>query len=358
MSRERVAIKQNFRSDPDLRGLAKDIEERRCVVFLGAGASVAAGLPGWRELEKQMKTEAGLEGDYGPLRTADCCRDYLGANRFYKFVEEAFRIDAEPTRLHRRLSTLPVNIFITTNYDTLMEEALVRARGKDKVNILANGNVHRWRDVDAYGHSTWVLKIHGSITESPSGIVIGERDYLDFSENYPHVVSCLSDLFAKNSILFLGYSLSDWNIAQVLYDVQKLTRDYSTNKYFIGVNAERLMVRFFEKNYGLRFLNLDAGDGGAEGELLDLLDQIMKEFEVPGWFISTLNSFGYYINAEKISLNTPLSSIFAGFDSTVMIRLALRIEEEKRIRLPLERVIDPRLDIRQFLSIVEECQTN
>jgi acyl carrier protein len=350
-------VTQDFRSDPDLRSLARDIGEGRCVLFLGSGISLAAGFPSWTGLEALMKQKAGIRGDYGPLRTADCCRHALGSKAFHDLLEGVFRIDAEPTPLHRRLAKLPVKAYVTTNYDTLMEDALFDERGRSGVHVLANSNAHLWPHVDALGSATWVLKIHGNISDFPKGVVVGERDYLRFSTDYPHVVGCLSSLFARNSVLFLGYSLSDANVAQILFDVHRLTADFSTNRYFVGIDADPLMTRLFESNYGLRCLNIQTCDGGQEAAVINLLDQLAREFEVPEWFISVFYSLNFYTGHDPLRMSSPLSSIFAGFDSTPLIRLGLRIEERLGIRLPLERILEATLDIRGLLRIVEECKS-
>jgi acyl carrier protein len=345
---------QDFRSDHNFRQLARDMAEGRCVLFLGAGVSKAAGLPTWQALEQKMREKAGMRGEYGALRTADYCRQVLTPQHFYSWIESIYKTNDLPTRLHKRLAKLPVTAFVTTNYDTLMEQSLFQERGQAAVNVLVNTNRHRWPHVDASGGPTWVLKIHGSVTDFPNGIVIGERDYLRFSSDYPHVVHCLSNLFSQRSVLFLGYSLSDANIAQILFDVHRLTADFPTNRYFVGLDADSTLMKLFEDNYGLKCLNLIRTDGDAEGAVIGFLDQLSPDFRVEPWFVELLDSLKLYVDRSKLSSKDPLSSIFGGFDSTLPIRLGLRIEEKFGIRLPLERIVESSLTIQELLDIVRE----
>jgi hypothetical protein len=348
---------QDFRSDPNFRSLAKDLAEGRCVLFLGSGISLAAGFPNWGQLEALMQASCGLGGSYGPLRTADCCRQELGDQRFHALLEAQFRTAAKPTDVHRRLAELPVKAFVTTNYDTLMEDALVDARGRNNVNVLANRNPHRWGKVNVFDSPTWVLKIHGNITDFPSGIVIGERDYLRFSTDYPHVVRCLSGLFEQNSVLFLGYSLSDANVAQILFDVHRLTEGFATNRYFVGIDANPLMIQLFGNNYGLRYVNLQTGGGAAEAAVINLLDQLTREFKVPDWFVAILDSLHCYTDRHNLRTGSRLSSIFAGLDSTLLVRLGLRLEERLGVKLPLKRIVETDLSIQGLLSIIEQSRS-
>lgn len=347
-------IKQNFRSDAHFRAVVKDIHDGNCVLFVGAGVS-APHFPSWKELETKMKRAAQLEKEYGPLRTADCCLEQLGSGPFHDLLKEVFDITVGPTPLHHALARLPVKVFVTTNYDNLLENALRAVR--EHVRVVPNTNKYPWPHVAVGTPTTWVLKIHGSAETFPDGIVIGERDYLKYSDDYPHVTQCLSNLFARHSVVFMGYSLSDPNVGQILFDVQRITAGSSTNRYFVALDAETAMVRFFENRdtYHLRVINVRGGDGKTE--LLDLVEQIAAEFTVPEWFIAHLRALNCFVEASTLQLQTPLARIYTGVDSTMVIRLALRIEAERRIKLPLERIVDPDIDIRGFLRIVEDAAT-
>jgi NAD-dependent SIR2 family protein deacetylase len=217
-----VTFAQDYRSDPSVRRLASEIGNNSCIIFIGAGVSVAAGFPSWDALEEKMRTEANLKGCYGPLRIADCYKLYVGERDFSNFLRSVFHTEASPTRIHERLA-VPTSIYVTTNFDTLMEDALRTHRGHGKVSKIVNTQTSRWVSVSIQSEHPSVLKIHGC-AEDNEGYVIGERDYIEYSDNYAHVNRCLTNLFEKSSVLFLGYSLSDRNVSQLLYNVQKLTQ--------------------------------------------------------------------------------------------------------------------------------------
>lgn len=63
-----------------------------------------------------------------------------------------------------------------------------------------------------------VYKIHGS-TEDPSTIIITEDDYKKFDTKYELIRAQLLSLFMHNPIIFMGYSLTDNNIKNLLHTI-------------------------------------------------------------------------------------------------------------------------------------------
>jgi hypothetical protein len=115
---------------------------------------------------------------------------------------------------HRLLADMPCEMYVTTNYDGFMSEAL-RVCNRDPLRLVC-----RWNDSLAKCvpkrptvPSPWVFHLHGADTE-PQSMVLTEDDYVDFlvrsqrdPKLLPHqVVRALS----HTSLLFMGYSLTDW----------------------------------------------------------------------------------------------------------------------------------------------------
>ncbi len=126
---------------------------------------------------------------------------------------------------HRILADLSLPLYITTNYDPFMTEAL-EAVGRTPKRLICDWNGAaaefnaRQMEVEDPGawpipspESPWVFHLHGA-DAIPQSIVITEDDYLDFLANLqkestiiPHyVVRAIS----STSLLFVGYSLVDW----------------------------------------------------------------------------------------------------------------------------------------------------
>jgi hypothetical protein len=169
---------EDLRSDPSFINLAGEIAKRDCVIFVGAGVSKGAGLPDWSGLEDAMRDKAGLSRSYGGPRTADCCRTVIGEHSFNKMVHEQINRPTAPTEAHRRIATLPVRIFVTTNYDTLLENALQEQRRR--CNVLSLSHTAEWMQIGDFLPECLVLKIHGCLERTANNLVITEDDYLSF----------------------------------------------------------------------------------------------------------------------------------------------------------------------------------
>lgn len=95
-----------------------------------------------------------------------------------------------------------VGSVITTNYDTFIEDLFEFQPLVGNDILLSN----------PYGS---VYKIHGCVSD-PSKIIITENDYLKFNERYELIRAQLLSLFIHNPIIFLGYSITDENIKNIL----------------------------------------------------------------------------------------------------------------------------------------------
>src|SRR5690606_21420585 len=108
---------------------------------------------------------------------------------------------------------------ITTNWDTLIEElfpTFTSFIGQEELifsELFTIGEIY---------------KIHGSTT-SPSSLVLTSEDYENFDERNTYLAAKLLTLFIEHPIIFIGYSLDDKNIQNILKSIVKcLTKDKVT----------------------------------------------------------------------------------------------------------------------------------
>ena len=133
------------------------------VVLVGAGASLAAGLPNWDALLSELlKRALHKESDPGkkaalsevaaewqeptngwtPLEKGSLLGHALGPIPLQEAIAEQFRRKPEssPTPTHEALAALsPGTAYITTNYDQLLEAALEASAGKLARKALQHG---------------------------------------------------------------------------------------------------------------------------------------------------------------------------------------------------------------------------
>jgi SIR2-like domain len=234
-----------------LETLAGDLLKGECLIFLGAGASVdrasAEDLPTGEELSKALAAKCEMEWHrYVPLSTtAFYYESFFTRKNLNAFLKEQIeKPGIEPSRTIRTLIEIveileqraqPVFV-ITTNYDRHFETAyrerlnrdphVIVYRGAEDPNLL-NVQLHEGLDVDPqYWHPAWpgayLYKMHGCISRADPradehSLVVTEEDYINFLANAlsedpkKWLAHEVRGRIALSTVLFIGYSLSDWN---------------------------------------------------------------------------------------------------------------------------------------------------
>ncbi len=203
------------------------IESGECTPFLGAGASYPA-LPLGAEVAKQWAEAYGYPK---PEEAEDLVRiaQFLAVQYDSTFPKDEIRKllkgkpapdFAQPDEPHDALAQLPLPVYMTTNYDSFMVQALENRRKKpvremcywnrlidSSSSVFSNGG----HDPDP--SNPLVYHLHGCLDDKHS-IVITEDDYLDFLVKLGKDDQLLPPRIQRavcgSSLLFLGYALSDW----------------------------------------------------------------------------------------------------------------------------------------------------
>ncbi|QRI88253.1 SIR2 family protein [Delftia lacustris] len=109
------------------------------------------------------------------------------------------------------LGKLGPHAIITTNYDNLLEGLF------PQYEVIVGQKVFRQSSL-VLGE---IFKIHGSISEADS-IVLTKEDYDVFNRDKKYLSAKLLTYFAEHPLLFIGYSASDQNIKNILYDMSRM----------------------------------------------------------------------------------------------------------------------------------------
>src|SRR5580700_10348497 len=110
-----------------VKDYVKDLEESDAAIFVGAGLSRQAGFANWSELLSDIADELGLKVDRENLVSLaqyHVNENAGGKSKITRKILEEFSDVAYPTENHKILARLPITTFWTTNYDTLVEDAL------------------------------------------------------------------------------------------------------------------------------------------------------------------------------------------------------------------------------------------
>lgn len=226
-----------------LRELANAISRGDAVFFVGAGLSAGAGLPTWTELVDGMREELMPEPEEAnPMLVAQFYRNQHGDHKLFTFLRKALRSStAQPTPAHRAMSSLPVRVFYTTNYDDLLETAL-KENGR-AFHVIANDQeVSLWDERD----EVQVVKLHGDLDNAKS-IVLTEEDYVRFMYENKAIQRKLIDTFSFRTVIFVGYGLNDPNISLIYNNLLHELGHLKRPAYILTFDADLHKTREWER---------------------------------------------------------------------------------------------------------------
>jgi hypothetical protein len=278
--------------------IRSQLERGRVVPFLGSGASLGdrdprnqpwtladpAYLPNARELAEHLAQPVRFPEKTETKELTKVAQYYelmVGRYGLDEDLHSVFAGEARWAKIHAYLASLRTPLLIiTTNYDDLMERAL-EAQGKafDVVIHLTPGTLKRITDHERTDSLLWrphqgeprfvtddelaeidpsltfvVYKMHGGIDREQmerDSYVITEDDYIDFltrmaSKSAGAIPSFVARHLAKRHLLFLGYSLRDWNLRVLLNQIGRPGRPDITS-WAVQYHPSKLEMRFWTR---------------------------------------------------------------------------------------------------------------
>lgn len=220
----------NKLDEKDWTVLLSRIASGKCTPFLGAGASYGH-IPLGGEIARQWAAEHDypLDDPYDLPKVAQYVATTYDDSMWPKeqllqgFAKAKGPDFDDPTEPHAVLARLPLNTYITTNYDPYLVDALKHQKKKPRRefcrwNRFVKDRPSVFDDDPGYApdpSNPLVFHLHGH-NEVPESLVLTEDDYLDFlvsmasseGDNLPEEVK---GAMGSTSLLFLGYSLADLN---------------------------------------------------------------------------------------------------------------------------------------------------
>lgn len=151
------------------------------------------------------------------------------------------------------LGNLEFENIVTTNYDQFWELlfGFSPTHGLDSTFRSSEAGVN-------------VVKIHGCVT-APSSMVLLPEDYDNYSLRHKYIFSKLLVCFAEHPVLFVGYSLSDPDIIELIVETAKaLRKTYLENVFVLSMGNEPEALI----GQSARF-NVLSGSGSADVNLIE-----------------------------------------------------------------------------------------
>lgn len=231
----------------DFRFLNKSMLENNLVVFVGAGASMGSNYPSWTGLIDEIKKRLGISEPTDNLIVPQLYYNSRGEKDYIELVHELFyKPDAVPNSIHKKLVELSPKYIITTNYDNLIEQAF-------SDNGIFLDVIEKDSDLP-YAHTDHILiKMHGGFKYN--NFVLKEDDYLNYSFDFTLIENFIKSLFARYTVLFVGYSFNDPDTKQIVAWVRNVLKSSQQRAYIINIGQEYdpKMVEYY-KNIGLNII--------------------------------------------------------------------------------------------------------
>jgi SIR2-like domain len=272
----------DYSVDDALDAIATALDERRCILFLGAG--VHAPPPAGEESRYPSAHRPPI-GKQLSVKLAELCgleqrapnEDVKNLQRVALFYEirrsrkqlvdaviEAVQTGKEPSPMLRALAELNFPIIMTTNYDHLLESAL-RDAGKDPQKTVYNPQqVTTVSRGDPTVGQPIVFKLHGDV-ESPESIVITDEDYIKFvlrmndKDPYDPIPLSLKYHLTLWPTLFVGYSLLDYNLRLLFMTLRwKVDKAAVPDMYSVDMTPDPLIVDVWHQQQ--RYVKFIAAD--------------------------------------------------------------------------------------------------
>lgn len=173
---------------------------------------------------------------------------------YLEMVKNAFEGEYEINEVHDLIFSLKPKHILTTNYDTLLEQTAVKF-GKNYSVINSDASV------SSCDSNQYIIKLHGDFDSS---FVLKEEDYLNYEVNYMLVDKIVKSIFATTLVIFVGYSLNDYNIKIILNWVKNVQADTFINPVFIHTDEPlNKLERDYQVHRGVDVL--DCNDFGTFG---------------------------------------------------------------------------------------------
>lgn len=265
-----------------LLDLSAAIRRRRVTALIGAGVSANAGYPSWKDLltrlHSRLPKPAAVRSTHGPaisvkdfhrlermkdlLWRAEEYRRILGGDLANELKKIFGPRRLPPTAAVRKLVKLPFRHVLTTNYDPAIERALKQKGSSWTVIDWGDESPASQLEVERFVRSladhrveSRLVYLHGRYS-NPDRIVLTDSDYFNRYGINDQAQRKLFSLFLTQSVLFVGFSLTDPELDWILRSVRATFRQAEPWHFAIlpldqEDNVEA-MTSYFRGRYGIR----------------------------------------------------------------------------------------------------------
>lgn len=259
--------------------LLDEIRSETALLFVGSGLSVAQGFPSWKMLvnkvfEKVQSIISEREDadnkwildnfDIQPDWVAEAIH-LVSPDKYNEAIREIFNKKSSNSVSvnHIICALLPFKGFLTTNYDSLIEDYLsvfccetfpVFDYDESLRNYAEFSNAQRY-----------VLKLHGDAKKDPERIILTSSDYYKLLQDQRYI-RLLSSIFSRHTILCIGFSLRDRDFRHFTEERHNLYGGRCPPLYAIVPEDETcpLEISLMRNKYNIHLLKISRNNDFSE----------------------------------------------------------------------------------------------
>ncbi len=244
--------------------------EGTLAIFVGAGVSktsetTSVRLPTWFELIESLKHDLNTTNETDFLKIAQLYFLEFGETVYFKKLKGFFPEYIKPSLVHQHIFENNPSVIITTNWDNILERTIEESAYlydviAEDADLVKSSNPRR------------VIKMHGDFRHH--NIVFKEDDYLNYQFNFPLIENYVKSVLSSHTVVFVGYSYSDFNLKQITKWIQHHS-DAKPPMYLIGFEHNPTQIRYLE-NHGIATIVLDDLTDGALDRKRNLIDFLIR----------------------------------------------------------------------------------
>lgn len=263
----------------EIEVLAEELRDGKLIIFVGAGVSMNSKLPSWNELIRDYAEKLGMikENEQRSfngeetLEIPEIYYDKFGKIKYYEILEKRFNArEYSPNSIHKTLKKMNLNYIITTNYDKLIEDEF---ENKKIYDIITKDNELPYSKTNKA-----IIKMHGDLKNR--NIVLKKSDYDNYEKNFPLISTFIKGLFTSNTILFIGYSLNDVNVKDIINWISEILEDDFRKVYLVDFQENNILLEEkYKKNELVNRISLDIINNREE-TLKNFLEEIIEKKEI------------------------------------------------------------------------------